>query len=138
VPEVHPTKNLSGTLWRGTYEGLIVITKRAFRHCNICNTHSLSFVSVACHLAWPSVNLDQVYHSPLLCGVKEYLHMRWIICVYLHIFTRLSHLMVHFPNYMFFGRFSINNIEKCICSLLTSHILLCFQRCVYLFIFLYF
>ena len=103
-------------------------------YCNISNVHIFFlFLFMSCHLASPFVNRDQVHHFSVLCGVKEYLHMRRIICVLLHVLTRLSHLMVHYPNYMFFGRFSIKVIKKCICSLLTSHILLCFKGCVYLF-----
>jgi hypothetical protein len=37
--------------------------------------------------------------------------LRHIICVLLSVSTRLSRLMLHYPNYMFCGRFAINGIE---------------------------
>jgi hypothetical protein len=119
------------------------------RYCNISNVHSLSFVppplfslslslwggglsfSLTFCKSWSGLSLL----SFLWCQ-RVPPNVRRIICVLLHLFTRLSHLILHYPNYMFFGRFFHKLYWKIhLLIAYTTHSFMFLMMCIFFLIF---
>ena len=118
VPNIYSTKNHSGMLWRHLKCCLFASNLQCQTFwCLKC--FFLVFLCLACHLGWLFFLLfaksDQVYHFSLICCITN--TFMWIgilmciICVLLSISTSMSYLMLHYPNCVFFGTFSINSME---------------------------